>query len=99
MRSGIYLPLLDIKAQYNLKGKILVLPLVGQGTCDLKLFKVDTKIATDLSFPKIDGREILRINHMNVNFSVDGMKINLRNLFNGNQVLGNVSLKRLKLMF
>ncbi|KAK5645852.1 hypothetical protein RI129_004316 [Pyrocoelia pectoralis] len=88
MHSGIFLPLLDIKARYNLKGNILVLPLVGHGMSDLKLIKVDTKVLSDLSFPKIEGREILQIDHMNVNFKVGGMRVNLRNLFNGNEVLG-----------
>ncbi|KAF5285653.1 hypothetical protein FQR65_LT13083 [Abscondita terminalis] len=88
MYSGIFLPLLDIKARYNLKGNILVLPLVGHGSCDLKLYKVDTKVHSNLSFPKIDGREILQIDHMNVNFKVGGMRVHLRDLFNGNEVLG-----------
>ncbi|KAK4879324.1 hypothetical protein RN001_007470 [Aquatica leii] len=88
MHSGIFLPLLDIKARYNLKGNILVLPLVGHGSCDLKLYKVDTKVHSDLSFPKIDGREILQIDHMRVNFKVGSMRVHLRNLFNGNEVLG-----------
>uniref|UniRef100_A0A1Y1KR62 Hemolymph juvenile hormone binding protein n=1 Tax=Photinus pyralis TaxID=7054 RepID=A0A1Y1KR62_PHOPY len=88
MHSGIFFPLLDIKARYNLKGNILVLPLVGHGTSDLKLIKVDTNVLSDLSFPKVEGREILQIDHMNVNFKVGGMRVNLRNLFNGNEVLG-----------
>lgn len=88
MHSGIFLPLLDIVAQYNLKGKILVLPLVGHGNCELKLFDVDTKVITDVSFPKIENREILKIEHMNVTFKVGGMKVRLHNLFNGNKVLG-----------
>ncbi|KAF5299977.1 hypothetical protein FQA39_LY11350 [Lamprigera yunnana] len=88
MYSGIFLPLLDITARYNLRGNILVLPLVGSGACDLKLYKVDTKVHSNLSFPKIAGKEILQIDHMQVSFKVGGMRVHLRNLFNGNEVLG-----------
>lgn len=86
---GLKLPLLNIKAQYNLKGKILVLPLVGHGPCDLRLLNVYTQVSTDVDFPKIEGREIVKIEKMQVNFDVGGMKVKFHNLFNGNKVLGN----------
>lgn len=88
MNSGIYLPLLDIKSMYNLKGKILVLPLVGHGRCELKLSKVNTKVFTDLSYPIVQGRQIMKIDRMKVAFTVGELKVNLHNLFNGNKVLG-----------
>ncbi|XP_025834607.1 uncharacterized protein LOC108734142, partial [Agrilus planipennis] len=88
LNSGIFLPLLDIKSLYNLKGKILVLPLVGEGICHLKLSEVDTKVVSKISFPKIAGREILKINQMKVTFTVGDMNVELKNLFNGNKVLG-----------
>lgn len=82
------IPLLDIRSQYDLKGKVLILPLVGHGASELKLFDVQTKVATDISFPKVEGREIVRVDKMKVTFSVGGMKVKLHNLFNGNKVLG-----------
>jgi hypothetical protein len=85
---GLNLPLLNIKSQYNLKGKILVLPLVGHGACDLRLINVQTKVTTNISVPLIEGREIVKIESMHVSFDVGGMKMKLQNLFNGNKVLG-----------
>lgn len=85
---GIDLPLLDIKSQYDLKGKVLILPLVGNGANELKLFNVRTNVSTDFSLPKVEGREIMRVDKMKVTFTLGGMKINLHNLFNGNKVLG-----------
>ncbi|RZB45738.1 JHBP domain containing protein, partial [Asbolus verrucosus] len=85
---GLDLPLLNIESQYNLKGKILVLPLVGHGACDLRLSEVQTKITTNISFPIIEGREVVKIDTMHVAFKVGGMKVKLHNLFNGNKILG-----------
>lgn len=85
---GINIPLLDIKSRYNLKGHILVLPLVGHGNCDLKLYEVKSQIFTNFSLPIKDGREILHVDQMKVQFNVQNMKTKLYNLFNGNKVLG-----------
>ncbi|XP_044752564.1 protein takeout-like [Coccinella septempunctata] len=85
---GINMPLLDIKSRYNLKGHILVLPLVGNGNCDLKLYDVKSRIFTNISMPMRNGREIINVDQMKVEFSVSNMKTRLYNLFNGNKVLG-----------
>lgn len=85
---GVDLPLLDIKAQYDLKGKVLILPLVGHGAAELKLIDVKTKVTTNVSFPEVEGRETVRVDKMKVTFTVGGMKVKLHNLFNGNKVLG-----------
>lgn len=66
----------------------MVLPLVGDGSCELKLRGVDTKITTDVDFKEVEGREIIYFEKMNVTFKVKAMKVNFQNLFNGNKVLG-----------
>lgn len=86
---GINIPLLDIKARYNLRGHILVLPLVGNGNCDLKLYDVNSHVFTNFSMPIKDGREIVQIDQMKVQFTVSNMKAKFYNLFNGNKVLGD----------
>ncbi|KAJ3654881.1 hypothetical protein Zmor_014034 [Zophobas morio] len=85
---GLNLPLLNIKSQYNLKGKILVLPLVGHGPCDLRLTDVQSNVKADMKFLSVEGREVVKIENMHVTFTVGGMKVKLHNLFNGNKVLG-----------
>lgn len=86
---GIDVPTLDIKSIYNLKGHILVLPLHGHGNSTLKLHNVRTKCFNNVSFPLKEGREIVHIDSMKVNFKVGAMKIKLDNLFNGNKILGH----------
>ncbi|CAH0558253.1 unnamed protein product [Brassicogethes aeneus] len=85
---GLNLPLLDIKSEYNLKGNILVLPLVGHGTCEIKLFDTKTKITTELAFPRRENREMVNIENMTVKFKVGKMRVKFHNLFNGNKILG-----------
>ncbi|KAL1491152.1 hypothetical protein ABEB36_011792 [Hypothenemus hampei] len=83
------IPLLDIKTKYNLKGQILVLPLLGHGDCELKLYGIRTNIRTNITFVPVEGREILHINSMKVKFKVGGLKVKFDNLFNGNRILGH----------
>ncbi|XP_044743565.1 protein takeout-like [Chrysoperla carnea] len=85
---GIDLPILDIDSLYNLVGKILVLPLVGNGPCKLNLKNVKTVISTDFEIIDVDGRQIMDVTNMKVNFKVGFMHIKLDHLFNGNKVLG-----------
>ena len=73
-----------------MKGKILILPLVGHGDSELTLHGVDTRVTTNITFPLRDGREIMAIDSMNVAFTLDGIEVHLDNLFNGNKILGKV---------
>ncbi|XP_066159114.1 protein takeout-like [Euwallacea fornicatus] len=86
---GLNIPLLDIKSKYNLKGQILVLPLVGHGSCDLKLFNIRTRLYSNLTFLEKEGREIMNIDNLIVKFRVGGLRVQFDNLFNGNKILGH----------
>ncbi|XP_055703719.1 uncharacterized protein LOC129802123 [Phlebotomus papatasi] len=81
------LPLLRINATYNLKGNVLLLPLVGNGDVKMALKDVKSNVATKFSIKKLP-EEVIQIDEMKVQFLVGGMKIHLDNLFNGNQILG-----------
>ncbi|KAK9686881.1 hemolymph juvenile hormone binding protein (JHBP) [Popillia japonica] len=88
MDIGIYFPHLDIVSKYDLKGKILILPLVGDGDCKMTLGGVDTMITTNISFIVREGREVLQIRTMHTKYTMKSIKIHLSNLFNGNKLLG-----------
>ncbi|XP_030376360.1 protein takeout [Scaptodrosophila lebanonensis] len=83
------LPRLRIRAKYNLKGNILLLPLVGNGDVAMVLKDVNTAVYTKISLRNETqtGDEIIRIDEMKVRFEVGAMRIHLKNLFNGNNVL------------
>ncbi|XP_066257274.1 protein takeout-like [Euwallacea similis] len=86
---GLNIPLLDIKSKYNLKGQILVLPLLGHGNCDLKLFNIRTRIYANLTFVEKEEQEIMYIENLKVKFRVGGLRVQFENLFNGNKILGH----------
>lgn len=58
-----------------------------------KCFSGDCKcvVTNKFEFKIVQGKEIMQIKSMKVDFSVQGMRLHLSNLFNGNKVLGKVS--------
>uniref|UniRef100_A0AAU6SHN7 Protein takeout-like protein n=1 Tax=Maconellicoccus hirsutus TaxID=177089 RepID=A0AAU6SHN7_MACHI len=85
---GLFIPLIKVEAKYDLKGNILLLPLVGVGDAKLYLKNVTTHVQTRVHFPKIKDEEVMVASSMKVEFSLALMRVQLSNLFNGNQVLG-----------
>ncbi|XP_068086380.1 circadian clock-controlled protein daywake-like [Anabrus simplex] len=86
---GIDIPELRIEADYDMKGNILLLPLVGNGEAKLKFTNTTTSGNTKIEIRKgPDGREIMHVVSMDMEFLIRGMQVHLSNLFNGNKVLG-----------
>uniref|UniRef100_A0A2C9GRL0 Haemolymph juvenile hormone binding protein n=1 Tax=Anopheles arabiensis TaxID=7173 RepID=A0A2C9GRL0_ANOAR len=81
------IPKLRIDATYNLKGNVLLLPLVGDGDVTMSLKNVKTTVVTKFSVRPLPEDAIF-IEEMKVTFLVGGMRIHLDNLFQGDQVLG-----------
>uniref|UniRef100_A0A182RPV7 Uncharacterized protein n=2 Tax=Anopheles funestus TaxID=62324 RepID=A0A182RPV7_ANOFN len=81
------IPKLRIDASYNLKGNVLLLPLVGDGDVTMSLKNVKTTVVTKFAVRPLPEDAIF-IEEMKVTFLVGGMRIHLDNLFQGNQVLG-----------
>lgn len=81
------IPKLRINALYNLKGNILLLPLVGNGNVAMSMKDVKSTVYTKISIQK-KPEEVIHIDEMKVTFLVGNMRIHLDNLFNGNKVLG-----------
>nr|XP_014094256.1 circadian clock-controlled protein daywake [Bactrocera oleae] len=80
------IPLLRIRAKYNLKGNILLLPLVGSGDVRMALKDVKTAVYTKIHLSN-EPQEVIRIDEMKVTFHVGAMRIHLSDLFNGNEIL------------
>lgn len=85
---GLFIPVIRVEAKYDLKGNILLLPLVGIGDARVYLRNVSTNVQTKIHFPKVNDEEVMVATSMKVDFSLGIMRIHLSNLFNGNQVLG-----------
>jgi len=85
---GLHIPVIRTESQYDLKGNILLLPLVGVGDAKLSLKNVTTDVHMKISFPKVQGTEVMKVEDMQVDFKLTSCRIHLENLFNGNKVLG-----------
>ncbi|XP_014289106.1 protein takeout [Halyomorpha halys] len=86
---GLNIPMITTESQYNLKGNILLLPLIGVGNAKLILRNVTTEVYMKVSFPKVQGEEVMRVDGMKVEFRMANCRVHLDNLFNGNKVLGH----------
>jgi hypothetical protein len=47
-----------------------------------------TTVSTRFELPRIQGRQVIHITDMKVDFDIQGMAVQFDNLFNGNKVLG-----------
>ncbi|XP_034247581.1 protein takeout-like [Thrips palmi] len=81
-------PLL-LDGEYTIKGRVLVLPINGEGKCNLKLDEPTLKVVLK-GVPTKRGAETY-LNVTEFSFTIDTKKLhlNFENLFNGNKELGS----------
>ncbi|KAG5681947.1 hypothetical protein PVAND_011348 [Polypedilum vanderplanki] len=84
------LPNLKIVSKYNIDGKILILPIQGNGNGLLNFKDADLKFKFKLEpFAKEDSQLYTKISKIRLQFNTSKFTINLENLFNGNKALGD----------
>ncbi|KAL5240746.1 hypothetical protein ACI65C_008157 [Semiaphis heraclei] len=82
---------LEITGQYTVNGKVLVLPITGNGPCSIVLNEpvLELEEMSGTPFEK-NGKTFVQIKKVNLKVaSVKNLKVNLENLFNGNKQLGD----------
>ncbi|XP_055904093.1 protein takeout [Eupeodes corollae] len=84
----LYFPIIKIKANYTLMGKIMMLPLVGEGICNANLSNVKVLASVVGNRYFINGNEHLRIDDVKIRYKIKDTKVHLDNLFNGDNALG-----------
>ncbi|ALC46904.1 CG11852, partial [Drosophila busckii] len=81
-------PKIALRGKYNADGRILILPIRGDGDADITLhnpkFSVKFKPGTQVR----NGRTYLSVDKLKVLVEPQKMNIKLTNLFNGDQALG-----------
>ncbi|XP_055904270.1 protein takeout-like [Eupeodes corollae] len=85
----VIIPELRIKGHYEANGRILLLPIVGNGTADLQLKNFKSGVKLKFAIIKEDGKERISILKMKVHNEPELMSIKLDNLFNGNKAVGD----------
>ncbi|EFA05095.1 Protein takeout-like Protein [Tribolium castaneum] len=82
-------PMLRLEADYDMKGRVLLLPVFGNGPCNVTL--VNTKINHTLIGEPFErkGRTFLKWVDYKVTLRPEIVKFHFANLFNGDDRLGN----------
>ncbi|XP_054270281.1 protein takeout-like [Macrosteles quadrilineatus] len=87
---SLHIPVIRTESKYDLRGNILLLPIVGVGDARLLLRNVTTDVYMKVVFPKLPtGQEVMAVTDMKVDFRMSNVRVHLDNLFNGNKVLGH----------
>ncbi|XP_037028821.1 protein takeout-like [Bradysia coprophila] len=104
------IPKLAIIGNYKVSGKVIILPVVGEGPANLTFENLDVTAKFD---PRVDiknGKEYLQFKNVDVDFTTTRLYMYFEDLFNGDRVLGETTnkflnenwydiLKELKLVF
>ncbi|KAL0131853.1 hypothetical protein PUN28_003008 [Cardiocondyla obscurior] len=78
----------DFVADYKLDGKILLLPIRGEGKCNISMHNLITKHETHYEKFQKDGETYLRAKKYLVKFIPEHVSLHFGNLFNGDSILG-----------
>lgn len=78
----------DFIADYKLEGKILLLPIRGEGKCNISMHDLRTKHEAYYEKFEKDGDIYMRLTKYIIKFSPDHITLQFDNLFNGDPILG-----------
>ncbi|XP_056644323.1 circadian clock-controlled protein daywake-like isoform X1 [Diorhabda sublineata] len=85
--TKLSLPRLRIDGNYELLGKILVIPLRGKGKCWFDAQNLDINVKSDVIMEKHDGFDFFNVTDVHVTFNIGGLKLHMGNLFDGIKAL------------
>ncbi|KAG4080260.1 hypothetical protein HA402_010752 [Bradysia odoriphaga] len=81
--SNIRIPKLRLEGNYEMSGRILLLPLQGRGKCWIEPQNLDIKIHADAKVYEKFGHIFYNITKADIDFTMSGLRLQLDNLFNG----------------
>jgi len=81
-------PKIVLRGKYSADGRILILPIRGDGDADIALFNPKFSVKFKPGIQKRNGKTYLSVDKLKVLVEPEKMTIKLTNLFNGDQALG-----------
>ncbi|RVE52967.1 hypothetical protein evm_002444 [Chilo suppressalis] len=81
--TKVRVPKIRIEGTYDLKGKILLIPLVGHGTCWFEPTNMTIDIFSDVKLYDKDGLIFFNVTAARVKYAIGGLKLRMNNLFDG----------------
>ncbi|KAL3278141.1 hypothetical protein HHI36_013484, partial [Cryptolaemus montrouzieri] len=87
---NIFFDLMTLASDYKVVGKILILPISGEGKGLLDFKDADLKFSFDLKEMKNkDGKLVIKVDNPQLEPTFGGLHFKLENLFNGDKTLGD----------
>lgn len=80
---------LVLDGKYKIDGKVLVLPIRGEGHCKIVFTKYTSFAQLKLREVEKNGKHFYEITSFEFDFDADGVHIQFDNLFNGDKALGD----------
>ncbi|VEN64687.1 unnamed protein product [Callosobruchus maculatus] len=81
------LPKLRIEAHYSVDGKLVLVPVKGDGNLEANITDAHAKAMLKGDLYEKDGDEYLKYNTFDLHVEVGGGSVRLENLFNGDKIL------------
>ncbi|XP_025834597.1 protein takeout isoform X2 [Agrilus planipennis] len=86
----VYLPELQIEAYYTVDGKLLLMPVKGEGPMKANITHVVTKVKLEGETFESNGERFLKYTSMVMKVTVGGGHVLFSNLFSGDKLLNDV---------
>ncbi|XP_071439966.1 protein takeout-like [Hetaerina americana] len=89
-KLSIFFPRIEIMSKYNVNGKILILPIQGDGNANITM--VNLELGFDFTAElnkKKDSQNYLKLGEHQITYKMSRNYIKMDNLFNGNKALGD----------
>ncbi|KAJ2950151.1 hypothetical protein O0L34_g11503 [Tuta absoluta] len=81
--TKVRVPKIRIEGTYDLRGKILLIPLVGRGQCWFEPSNMTIEMLSDVKLYDKDGFTFFNVTAAHVKYSIGGLKLRMNNLFDG----------------
>ncbi|XP_035782487.1 protein takeout-like [Anopheles albimanus] len=90
MEMNLVIPMASLVGSYKIKGKVLILPIQGEGTSNMTMANCDFLMKWNGGLQKrADGKEYYQMNKIKATFDTTRFYMQLSNLFNGDKLLGD----------
>ncbi|XP_028157583.1 circadian clock-controlled protein-like [Ostrinia furnacalis] len=81
--TKVRVPKIRIEGTYDLKGKILLIPLVGRGKCWFEPTNMTIDIVSDVKLYEKEDFLFFNVTGAHVKYNIGGLKLRMNNLFDG----------------
>lgn len=81
-------PRLEVLGDYKMDGKVLILPITGEGLGNITLSDISGHYTMDWEYYKKNNKQYAHITSSTMGFKVGRAYFNYQNLFNGDKALG-----------